>query len=80
MNILKILVVEDEYGMRLAIARALRDYIIHLPDIEGEKRDNEVHAQHGKKLGTPENIEIPAPEFHSSEKYSQRRRENTIED
>jgi hypothetical protein len=36
MNTLKILVVEDEYGMRLAIARALRDYRIHLPDIEGE--------------------------------------------
>jgi len=36
MNTLRILVVEDEYGMRLAIARALRDYIIHLPDIEGE--------------------------------------------
>jgi hypothetical protein len=36
MNTLRILVVEDEYGMRLAIARALRDYTIHLPDIEGE--------------------------------------------
>ena len=35
MEMLRILVVEDEYGMRLAIARALRDYTIHLPEIEG---------------------------------------------
>jgi len=36
MEMLRILVVEDEYGMRLAIARALRDYTIHLPEIEGK--------------------------------------------
>ncbi len=36
METLRILVVEDEYGMRLAIARALRDYTIHLPEIEGK--------------------------------------------
>jgi hypothetical protein len=36
MNTLKILVVEDELGMRLAIARALRDYTLRLPDIEEE--------------------------------------------
>jgi signal transduction histidine kinase len=34
METLRILVVEDEYGMRLAIARALRDYTIHIPEIE----------------------------------------------
>ncbi len=36
METLTILVVEDEYGMRLAIARALRDYTIRLPEVEGE--------------------------------------------
>ena len=36
METLRILVVEDEYGMRLAIARALRDYTIHIPEIEGK--------------------------------------------
>jgi two-component system, sensor histidine kinase and response regulator len=36
MEMLRILVVEDEYGMRLAIARALRDYAITLPEIEGK--------------------------------------------
>lgn len=36
MEMLRILVVEDEYGMRLAIARALRDYTIILPEIEGK--------------------------------------------
>jgi signal transduction histidine kinase len=36
MEMLRILVVEDEYGMRLAIARALRDYTITLPEIEGK--------------------------------------------
>ena len=34
MEMLRILVVEDEYGMRLAIARALRDYTIQLPEVE----------------------------------------------
>ena len=34
METLRILVVEDEYGMRLAIARALRDYTINIPEIE----------------------------------------------
>ncbi|MCX5894534.1 MAG: ATP-binding protein [Proteobacteria bacterium] len=36
MKTLRILVVEDEYGMRLAIARALRDYSLRLPDVEDE--------------------------------------------
>jgi hypothetical protein len=36
METLNILVVEDEYGMRLAIARALRDFTTRLPEVEGE--------------------------------------------
>ncbi len=36
MKTLRILVVEDEYGMRLAIARALRNYSLRLPDVEDE--------------------------------------------
>lgn len=36
MERLNILVVEDEYGMRLAIARALRDFTIRLPEVEDE--------------------------------------------
>ncbi|HUS58967.1 MAG TPA: ATP-binding protein [Planctomycetota bacterium] len=35
---LRILVVDDELGMRLGIARALRDFAISLPDVNGEVR------------------------------------------
>jgi two-component system sensor histidine kinase/response regulator len=33
---LKILVVDDEPGMRLGIERALRNFTVHLPDVNGE--------------------------------------------
>lgn len=38
MDILRILVVDDEPGMRLGVTRALRDYTLHLPEIDGEVR------------------------------------------
>lgn len=36
METMRVLVVDDEPGMRMAIARALKDYGVTLPDIEGE--------------------------------------------
>jgi signal transduction histidine kinase len=36
MDPLRILVVDDELGIRLAVKRTLEDYSIHLPDVEGE--------------------------------------------
>lgn len=36
METIRVLVVDDEPGMRMAIARALRDYKTQLPDAEGE--------------------------------------------
>ena len=36
MDTIRVLVTDDEPGMRMAIERALRDFTVHLPDIEGE--------------------------------------------
>ncbi len=36
METLRVLVVDDEAGMRHAVVRALRGYRLHLPDVEGE--------------------------------------------
>jgi len=36
MDTLRILVVDDEQGMRMAVARALRDFKVRLPDVDGE--------------------------------------------
>jgi len=36
MDTLRILVVDDEQGMRMAVARALRDFKVRLPDVNGE--------------------------------------------
>jgi len=36
MEIIRVLAVDDEPGMRMAIERALRDYRVALPDVEGE--------------------------------------------
>jgi two-component system sensor histidine kinase/response regulator len=38
MDLLRILVVDDELGIRLAVKRTLEDYSIRLPDFEGEIR------------------------------------------
>jgi len=36
MDTLRVLVVDDEPGMRHAVIRALRPFRVHLPDVEGE--------------------------------------------
>jgi len=36
MDTLRVLVVDDELGMRMGVARALRDFTVSLPDIEGK--------------------------------------------
>ena len=36
MDVLRILIVDDEPGMRMAVMRALRDFKVSLPDVEGE--------------------------------------------
>jgi signal transduction histidine kinase len=36
MDILRVLIVDDEPGMRHSITRALRNFTVHLPEIEGE--------------------------------------------
>ena len=50
MEILNILVVDDEYGMRRGAERALRDITVNLPDINGEVRFNIRTAASGKEL------------------------------
>jgi two-component system, sensor histidine kinase and response regulator len=49
-DILNILVVDDEYGMRRGAERALRDIVLHLPDINGEVRFAIRTAADGKEL------------------------------
>jgi two-component system sensor histidine kinase/response regulator len=49
-DILNILVVDDEYGMRRGAERALRDITLHLPDINGEVRFDIRTAATGKEL------------------------------
>jgi two-component system, sensor histidine kinase and response regulator len=47
---LHILVVDDEYGMRRGADHALRDMVLHLPDINGEVRFDIRTAATGKEL------------------------------
>jgi two-component system sensor histidine kinase/response regulator len=49
-EILHILIVDDEYGMRRGAERALRDITMNLPDINGEVRFNIRTAASGKEL------------------------------
>jgi two-component system, sensor histidine kinase and response regulator len=49
-DILHILVVDDEYGMRRGAERALRDITVSLPDINGEVRFDIKTAATGKEL------------------------------
>ena len=50
MDILHILIVDDEYGMRRGAERALRDITVSLPDINGEVRFDIRTAATGKEL------------------------------
>jgi two-component system, sensor histidine kinase and response regulator len=49
-DILHILIVDDEYGMRRGAERALRDITVNLPDINGEVRFDIRTAASGKEL------------------------------
>jgi two-component system, sensor histidine kinase and response regulator len=49
-DILNILIVDDEYGMRRGAERALRDITVNLPDIGGEVRFDIRTAATGKEL------------------------------
>jgi two-component system sensor histidine kinase/response regulator len=49
-DILHLLVVDDEYGMRRGAERALRDITVSLPDINGEVRFDIKTAATGKEL------------------------------
>jgi len=49
-DILNILIVDDEYGMRRGAERALRDITVSLPDINGEVRFDIRTAATGKEL------------------------------
>jgi two-component system, sensor histidine kinase and response regulator len=49
-DILNVLVVDDEYGMRRGAERALRDIVLHLPDINGEVGFEIRTAATGKEL------------------------------
>lgn len=50
MDLLNILIVDDEYGMRRGAERALRDVTVHLPDINGEVRFDIRTAGSGAEL------------------------------
>ena len=50
MDILNILIVDDEYGMRRGAERALRDITVSLPDING--RGPIRHQDGGHRQGT----------------------------
>jgi two-component system sensor histidine kinase/response regulator len=49
-DILQILVVDDEYGMRRGAEKALRDITVNLPDINGQIRFDVRTAASGKEL------------------------------
>ncbi len=49
-DILDVLVVDDEFGMRRGAERALKDMTVSLPDINGEVRFNIRTAATGKEL------------------------------
>ncbi|MEW6332700.1 MAG: hybrid sensor histidine kinase/response regulator [Thermodesulfobacteriota bacterium] len=50
MDLLHILIVDDEYGMRRGAERALRDFVVNLPDINGEVRFDIRTAATGAEL------------------------------
>ncbi len=50
MDILHILVVDDEFGMRQGAERALRNFVLDLPDINGEVHFSIRTAANGKEL------------------------------
>jgi len=49
MEDIRVLVVDDEPGMRLGVARALRDYALTLPDLNGEIRFDVSQAASGEE-------------------------------
>jgi two-component system sensor histidine kinase/response regulator len=49
MDTLRVLVVDDELGMRHSIKRALRDYHIDLPDVDGQVRFELETAERGEQ-------------------------------
>lgn len=49
MDTMTILVIDDEQGMRSAIARALRDFTVRLPDVNGEVRFRIIDAATGEE-------------------------------
>lgn len=49
MDTLRVLIVDDEAGMRHSISRALTHYTLHLPDIEGEVRFDLTTAESGEQ-------------------------------
>ena len=60
MDTLRVLVMDDEPGMQHSVARALRHFTIHLPDVEGEVRFDVDRASSGEEgLGK---IEAQAPD------------------
>jgi signal transduction histidine kinase len=49
MDTLRVLVVDDEPGMQHSVARALKNFTIHLPDVEGEVRFDVDRASTGEE-------------------------------
>ena len=49
MDTLNILVVDDELGMRHSIRRALRNFTVHLPEIEGKTRFSVTEVETGER-------------------------------
>ena len=49
MEDIRVLVVDDEPGMRLGVARALRDYALRLPELNGEIRFEVAQAASGEE-------------------------------
>lgn len=49
MERLRVLVTDDEMGMRFGVERVLRDYVVHLPDINGEVRYTIDQAETGEE-------------------------------
>ena len=49
MENLRVLVIDDEPGMRLGVARVLQDYATTMPDVEGEVRFTVEQAESGEE-------------------------------
>ncbi len=61
METLNLLVTDDEMGMRMGVLRTLRDFVVHVPDVDEDVRFSIDHAESGEEA--LEKIHRQAPDI-----------------